>query len=198
MENETSEKVEVVQVVLDNLQGDKNDTNADNVFIACAPAIIAMVTSVIVVILTQAWSKRNEVRLKFYERRLDALEKINESSNQFFGAMFEMYHKKKRGKECVEHVHQYYVKLNQSIDAAGIYLTKDEKALIEDCQIRVAFVQYANWKKAIPKKDYDAMLVIKCFLDDTIREIALDRQPRWMRQGRNKRKTRKEDKQEKE
>lgn len=188
MGNETLEKVEVIQVALDNSQGNGNDVNAYSVFVACVPAIIAMVTSVIVVILTQMWSKRNEVRLKFYERRLEALEKINESSSRFFNSMAEMYHKKKRGKECVAHVHHHFVELSEAIGSAGIYLTKDEKALIEDCQLRVAMLQYTNWKRKIPKKDYDAMLIIKCFLDDTLREIALDKQPRWMRQGRHRKK----------
>jgi hypothetical protein len=185
MENESPDRVEVIQVNL-NTQSEKAEVSGFEILVACAPAIITLLASVIVVILTQWWSKRNEVRLKFYERRLDALAKINESASLFFNSMAEMYHKKKRGKECIEHVHQYFVELGRSIDAAGIYLTKDEKALVEDCQLRVALIQYTNWKTKISKQDYDAMLVIKCFLDDTIREIALDRQPRWMRQGRRK------------
>lgn len=190
MENKVSEKAEAIQVVLDNSRGNENSTNAYDIFIACIPALIAMATSVIVVILTQMWGKRNEVRLKFYGRRLDALEKINESSSRFFDSMSEMYHKKKRGKECIEHVHHHFVELSNAISSAGIYLTKDERALIEDCQLRVAMLQYTNWKRKIPKEDYEAMLVIKCFLDDTLREIALDKQPRWMKRGHYRRKLR--------
>ncbi len=190
MKNEVPNKTEIIQIVLNDLHKDEDGVASYDILVACAPAIIAMVTSVIVVILTQMWGKRNEVRLKFYERRLDALEKINESSNQFFNSMSEMYHKKMRGKECVEHVHRHFVKLGEAIGSAGIYLTKDERALIENCQLRVAMFQYTNWKRKIPKEDYEAMLVIKCFLDDTLREIALDKQPRWMRRGRRKKKSR--------
>lgn len=178
-------ETETIQIVLNDSYRDKDSTTTYDVLIACTPALIAMVASVIVVILTQMWSKRNEVRLKFYERRLDALEKINESSNQFFNSMSEMYYKKKRGKECINYVHHHFTKLGESIGSAGIYLTKDERVLIENCQLRVAMLQYTNWKRKIPKEDYDAMVVIKCFLDDTLREIALDKQPRWMKHGQH-------------
>lgn len=170
-----------IQIVSEDLRTISCDATRD-IFVACIPAFIAMVASVIVVILTQMWNKRNEVRLKFYERRLDALERINENALRFFEGMFEMYHKKKQGKKYVAYVHRAYVELSQAIESASIYLTKDEKGLMEDCQIRIALVQYTNWEKKISEKDYKAMLLIKHFFDDTLREIALDKQPHWMRQ----------------
>jgi len=86
MENESPDRVEVIQVNL-NTQSEKAEVSGFEILVACAPAIITLLASVIVVILTQWWSKRNEVRLKFYERRLDALAKINESASLFFNSM---------------------------------------------------------------------------------------------------------------
>ncbi len=173
---------------------EKDTDNTYNILASCIPAAITAVTAILVVFLTSHGNKQTEIRLKYYDRRLDALEKINNAANDFFGSIDKIYYKKKKGKEYIDEVHQYYSTLNNRINSAAIYLTKDEKALLQDCQIRISLIQYTNWDKEVPERQHQDSLLIRLFLEDTLRIIALDKQPRWMKKKNQKKRSKKKSK----